>query len=165
MQVFNRCRAHAPLQISSIRVLREVVLFEKILVPVDLTENELTMSALSAAEVLATKFDSAVHIVNIQSLLPIAMIDYVPENFDEEIKLGLEKEITAIASKCHLPKRSISTAILFGPIYQTILEEAESWGADLLIFGSHRPGMERFLVGSNAGAIVRHATCSVLVIR
>jgi nucleotide-binding universal stress UspA family protein len=93
------------------------------------------------------------------------MLDYVAENFDAEVKLGLEKEVAAYAAKCELPEGRISTAVLFGPVYQKILEEAEKWGADVIIVGSHRPGAERFLIGSNASAVVRHATCSVLVVR
>jgi universal stress protein F len=145
--------------------MEEVAMFEKILVPVDLTENELTAHASSAAEALANKFDSDLRFVNVQSLVPIAVIDYVPENFDEEIRIGLEKEIVAIAAKCERPPERVSTVILFGPVYQSILEEAENWKADVIIVGSHRPAMSRFLIGSNAGAIVRHATCSVFVVR
>ncbi len=140
-------------------------MFEKILVAIDLAEKELASRSLSAAERLASKFESAVRIVNIQSLLPIAMLDYVSENFDEEIQLGLQKEIAAFAARCQLPAGRVSTAILFGPVHDKILEEAQQWGAELIILGSHRPGAERFLIGSNASAVVRHAQCSVLVVR
>ena len=45
------------------------------------------------------------------------------------------------------------------------LAEAEDWGADLIVVGSHRPTMATYLLGSNAKTIVRHAKCSVLVVR
>ena len=37
--------------------------------------------------------------------------------------------------------------------------------ADLVVVGSHRPVMSDYLLGSNAKTIVRHALCSVLVVR
>ena len=52
-----------------------------------------------------------------------------------------------------------------GGIYHELLREACQWGADLIVVGSHRPVMSDYLLGSNAKTIVRHAQCSVLVVR
>jgi nucleotide-binding universal stress UspA family protein len=52
-----------------------------------------------------------------------------------------------------------------GSVYNEVLAEAKKIGADLIVVGSHRPGMATYLLGSNASTIVRHAECSVLVIR
>ena len=52
-----------------------------------------------------------------------------------------------------------------GGVYHDVLQEAEKIGADLIVVGSHRPTMATYLIGSNAAAIVRHAKCSVLVVR
>jgi nucleotide-binding universal stress UspA family protein len=161
----RHCAADASPQLSSSWRAWEAAVFNRILVPIDLTEQALTMRAVSVAEALAVKFDGDMRLVNIQSLVPISMIDYVPDNFDENIRVGLQNEIAAVAAKSKLPPHRISTAILFGPVYQNILAEARDWSADAIIIGSHRPGKERFLIGSNASAVVRHATCSVLVVR
>ena len=59
----------------------------------------------------------------------------------------------------------LETLVRIGGIYHEVLEAAEARKADLVVVGSHRPGMATYLIGSNATAIVRHATCSVLVIR
>ena len=104
-------------------------------------------------------------VVNVQSLLPISFLDYVPENFNVQVRRGLEKEIAAVAAKIDCAPERVSTTLLFGPVYQKVLAEAEDWGADLIVLCSHRPGMDRFLIGSNATTIVNHAQCSVLVVR
>jgi nucleotide-binding universal stress UspA family protein len=52
-----------------------------------------------------------------------------------------------------------------GGIYHELLQEAKGWNADLIVVGSHRPVMSDYLLGSNAKTIVRHAQCSVLVVR
>jgi len=47
-----------------------------------------------------------------------------------------------------------------------ILDTAKTWGADLLVLGSHgRHGLDRFLMGSVAESVAIHAHCSVEVIR
>jgi nucleotide-binding universal stress UspA family protein len=140
-------------------------MFKRILLPIDLTETELTEHAVEAATALAKAFDSDLRIVNVQSLIPIAYLDYVREDFDTEITRGLEKELAAIVDKIEIPPERISTALLFGPVYQKALAEAEAWGADVVVIGSHLPGLDRLLIGSDAAAIVGHARCSVVVVR
>jgi nucleotide-binding universal stress UspA family protein len=47
-----------------------------------------------------------------------------------------------------------------------ILEMADQWPADLIVVGSHgRSGLDRFLLGSVSERVVRHAPCSVEVVR
>ncbi|ENT3205198.1 universal stress protein, partial [Salmonella enterica] len=46
-----------------------------------------------------------------------------------------------------------------------ILEMAKKLPADMVIIASHRPDITTYLLGSNAAAVVRHAECSVLVVR
>ncbi len=47
-----------------------------------------------------------------------------------------------------------------------IIDEAEEWGADLIVVGSHgHTGFKRWLLGSVAQSIVSHAPCSVYVVR
>ncbi len=141
------------------------MMFTKILVPIDLAEDKMTRYALAYAEALATAFDAEIRLANVQSLTPIAVLDYTPKDFNETIRRGLEGELASLASSIDYAPERISTTLLFGPVYQKILAEAESWGSDVIVLCSHRPGMERFLIGSNASAIVRHATCPVLVLR
>jgi len=42
---------------------------------------------------------------------------------------------------------------------------AQEKGVDLIIIASHRPGLQDYFLGSTAAKVVRHAKCSVLVIR
>ena len=47
-----------------------------------------------------------------------------------------------------------------------IVEAAREWAADLIVIGSHgRTGIDRLLLGSVAQSVVRHAPCSVDVVR
>ncbi len=47
-----------------------------------------------------------------------------------------------------------------------ILDIAAEWRADLIVLGSHgRKGLRRFLLGSVAEFVARHADCSVEIVR
>ena len=47
-----------------------------------------------------------------------------------------------------------------------IVKAAQEWPADVIVIGSHgRHGLERALLGSVAEGVMRHAPCSVLVVR
>lgn len=63
-------------------------------------------------------------------------------------------------------KLNVTTKVLSGSPKGVILEEAEAFGADLIVVGSHGHGMlERFLLGSVSQAVALHAKCSVEIVR
>ena len=60
----------------------------------------------------------------------------------------------------------VTTETLLGPPPQMILEEAEYWGADLIVIGSHGYGFwDRLLLGSVSQAVASHAKCSVEIVK
>lgn len=60
----------------------------------------------------------------------------------------------------------LTTKVVKGGPAQAIVAEAEEWGADLIIMGSHGYGFwQRALLGSVSNSVVHHAPCSVLVVR
>lgn len=60
----------------------------------------------------------------------------------------------------------ISKAVAMDSAKDAIIEEAERWGADLIVVGSHGyRGYKRFLLGSVSQAVAAQAKCSVEVVR
>jgi nucleotide-binding universal stress UspA family protein len=61
---------------------------------------------------------------------------------------------------------SVATKVMEGIPKDAIVEEAQSWGADLIVLGSHGYGrVQRVVLGSVAGAVIAKAPCSVQVVR
>jgi nucleotide-binding universal stress UspA family protein len=64
------------------------------------------------------------------------------------------------------PDISVTTTVLEGNPAEVILDEAERWGADLLVAGAHGDGpVKRRLLGSVSQAVALHAHCSVEIVR
>jgi len=49
--------------------------------------------------------------------------------------------------------------------HHEILEMAKAKNVDLIVIASHKPGIADYLLGSVAAGVVRHAKCSVHVMR
>lgn len=94
-----------------------------------------------------------------------------------DFHLRIEKELNSMAETFVLDaqtvlreklgdKIKIEVDVLKGLPKIEIVEEAEKWGADLIVVGSHGYGFfERMLIGSVSDAIIHHAHCSVLVVK
>lgn len=140
-------------------------MYTSILVPIDLADSGLAKPAVAAAATLANIFNARVRLLNVLSITPVMLAEYVPANFDAQQRQSCEQAIAAIARESGIDPARISTVVRQGGIYHEILEEAVSMNADLIVMSSHRPAMKTYFLGSNAGHVVRYAKCSVLVVR
>lgn len=93
---------------------------------------------------------------------------YAPELAERrEQQLKEAKASVAAATKILQAEGfAVSTRVLEADPRTAILEIAEETRADLIVMGSHgRRGLKKFLLGSVAESVARHAHCSVLIIR
>ncbi|MBD2746273.1 universal stress protein [Microvirga sp. BT688] len=140
-------------------------MFKTILVPVDLGEVEAAKPAIDKAVELAGNSGGALRLIYVRAIVPVTYMEFMPPAFDEEQQGEAEARLAEVAAGVALPAERVSAAVRLGSVYAEILDEAEKTGADLIVVGSHRPTMATYLLGSNASTIVRHARCSVLVVR
>lgn len=84
----------------------------------------------------------------------------------ENAKKVLEQTAEKVKGFCKSDSVAIVTETLFGSPESRLVETAEQSGTDLIIIGSHGyNAWERLLLGSISDSVVRHAPCSVLVVR
>jgi len=89
---------------------------------------------------------------------------YAPELDDQ--KKPAHELVERIASELRCGGFKVDTAVEVGDIREKIIDAAEEWRADLIVVGSHgRSGIPRFLLGSVAEFVARHAKCSVEIVR
>ncbi len=140
-------------------------MYKRIVLAVDLGEPSASPKGLAQAMELATASGGELRLVNVQPVMPATFMEYVPVDFDVEQANRAKDALDAILASINLPAERKSAATRAGGIYHELLQEASEWDADLIVVGSHRPVMSDYLLGSNAKTIVRHAQCSVLVVR
>ncbi|BBF91827.1 universal stress protein [Blastochloris tepida] len=140
-------------------------MFKKILVPVDLAELDFSKPALDAALSIARTDGATLRLLNVLQLLPAMMAEYLPADFDEIQQKNASEALAKLAGGLDLHPANISAAVRIGPVHHEVLEEAKEFGADLIVMSSHDPGLRTYFIGSNAAQVVRHAHCSVMVVR
>ncbi len=140
-------------------------MFKKILVPVDLAEPELAKPAIDAAVEMARASQGSLRIVNVLPMTPVMLAEYVPPDFDLQQRKSAEDGLKKLVEESGLDASRVSGTVRQGGIYHEVIEEAKAVDADLIVMTSHRPDMRSYFLGSNAGHVVRYASCSVLVLR
>ena len=103
-------------------------------------------------------------------IILLNVVEDIPSWAAVELPRGLrEKSVQAAVEKLSALAASSSIAVdvevRVGHPYKTILEVADEKSAELIIVASHQPELQDYFLGSTAAKVVRHATCSVLVVR
>jgi nucleotide-binding universal stress UspA family protein len=91
--------------------------------------------------------------------LPIADIS-------EQLEDSAERELPKLGECDECAGLNVEEVMVHGDAAAEIVRVAEERGADLIVISSHgRTGLGRILFGSTAEAVVRHASCPVLVVK
>lgn len=138
-------------------------MYRRILVPVDLDQPSSWEKSLPTALALSRCFDATVTLATVvpdwRLMLEAQRSPFV---FQEYVDIATSRLATLARS---VTERPVGHHVEVGGIYRGILAAAERFEADLIILSSHRPEMKDYLLGANASRVVRHAQCSVFVVR
>lgn len=137
-------------------------MYKKVLVPVDLGHPEVAEKILGIAKGLVAA-GGTLSVIHVVPEVPAYAMTYIPE----DLVHGRTDEVRARVQKM-LDDAGVSAAeilIVSGAAHIKILDHIEAAEPDLVIVGSHQPGLSDYFLGSTAARIVRHAPCSVLVDR
>ena len=141
-------------------------MFQNVLVPVDLSDEHSWRKALPAAIALCRAFQARLHVVSVVPEFGLPMVSqYFPEGYEAKVREQAKKQLETLAA-AQVPKEVPTQLIVAeGKIYREILNAAKTTQADLIVMGSHHPELKDYLLGPNAAKVMRHADCSVLVVR
>ncbi|WP_237387608.1 universal stress protein [Xenorhabdus sp. Sc-CR9] len=142
-------------------------MYKTILVPVDISEEDLTNKAVGCALKIARETGAKLHFLHV---LPIssAIINAYALGYMEikdKATIKAEKDLKVLVDSIDLPIDCISYSIAFGSPRDEITATASEIDADLIVLGSRRPNITTHLLGSNSSGVVRYAKTSVLVVR
>jgi len=138
--------------------------YETVVVPIDFSEDSepAIRSALSFLDDAA-----GLHVLHV--LYPVStdasLHGLVPVTFSDETRQSAARERLADMLRA-IGAPSAKPLVLSGDAGLETADYAKQVGADLIVVPSHGyHGVKRFLLGSTAERIIRHAHCSVLVLR
>jgi nucleotide-binding universal stress UspA family protein len=84
----------------------------------------------------------------------------------ERAKSDAKTQLKSTAKRLCAGGWAVESVVALGRARQKIAEMAASWRADLVVVGSNEAGaLTRFFLGSTARAVLRHAPCSVEIVR
>ncbi len=135
-------------------------MYKKILLTIDHTDPRSWRKALPVALEEARQHGAGLRVI---SVIPeIIRLPNLPANYGagavEHVE-GALREILGDTAK------DVSVAVHQGSAYREILKDAFAENIDLIVMASPRSTGTDDLLGPNVARVVRHAKCSVLVVR
>ena len=141
-----------------------------ILLPTDF--SECANFALSYAASLARMFGASlicVHVIEpmVPSVGYSGMTEPLPiADISDQLEESAERELPKFAECKECDGLELEELIVHGEAASEIVRVANERKVDLIVVSSHgRTGLGRILFGSTAEAVVRHASCPVLVVK
>lgn len=141
-------------------------MFKNILTAIDLTEESSWVKSIPTAVEFCQSAGARLHLMTVIPDFGMSIVSqHFPKDYAEKALEGARVELNAFASK-HIPDDVQPTLVIAqGTIYEEIIRVGNEVSADLIIVASHRPSLKDYLLGPNAARVVRHANCSVMVVR
>ena len=132
--------------------------------------NILIPVALDHEDVLPRKIETARHLLAEGGQITLlTVLENVPGFVAEFVDLKPENHLMAKVQE-RLDQASagatdIKTEVMTGKAGVVISRYAADNDTDLVIVGSHHPGVQDYFMGSTASRVSRRAPCSVLIVR
>lgn len=135
--------------------------FDRVLVACDLSAA--TAPTLAAAQAFGRPFDARLRVLTVVEPLP-AIPDVGIQLDEGEHFRATEREAAELVAGIE-SRDCVESIVRRGSAARTIADEAASWGADVVVVGSHGKGwVDRVLLGSTTERLLNRLPCSMLVI-
>lgn len=141
-------------------------MYRNILLTIDPAEQSSWKKALPTAVGLCQSSSAKLHLLAVVPDFGMSAVGvHFPDNFQDDVVDKTKKELETLAANEVPDSIDVDTTVVCGTIYEKILKAIQVIGPDLVVMAAHRPELKDYLLGPNAARVVRHANCSVLVVR
>ncbi|MGR3614966.1 MAG: universal stress protein [Paracoccaceae bacterium] len=135
-------------------------MYKHILVPISFDGERDIDGPLKLASMLGAE-NAHITLLHVVEYIPPYAISYMPADYLTEARKAISAKLQELATRI----KGARAVLIEGHSGRSILDWAETNDTDLIVLSSHRPGMQDLLLGSTASQVVRHASCSVHVMR
>lgn len=141
-------------------------MYQNILLPVDLSKDPTQRKALEVAVNMASDTGAQLTVMTVVPDFGMTIVSgFFPEGFEEKAMKEAQARLHDYVKESVPDDIKVRHMVGHGTIYTEILRVAGEANIDLIVIASHRPELSDYLLGPNAARVVRHADCSVLVVR
>lgn len=141
-------------------------MYKTILLAIDMNEPSSWEKALPVALEQARSGGGKLHIMTVVPDFGMAIVgSFFPADYEKQALAEADTTLAGFIGEKVPGEIETAHSVGHGTIYKEVLVTADDIGADLIVMASHRPAQSDYLLGPNAARVVRHATCSVLVVR
>lgn len=138
--------------------------FQHILVPVDIEHSISWKQSITVAVEMARTFNAKLTIATVVRDIESIFKSYFPPGYTW-MHERVERELRGIVESLVPADLQPALEIGHGSIAREVVRIARDTQVDLIVLAAHRPEIKDYLLGTHAAAIVRHAPCSVFVVR
>ncbi len=135
-------------------------MYSNILIPVALDHEALIPAKLELARRLLNA-GGQITLLTVLEGIPGYVSEFVTIKSDNHLTAAVRQKLTAATGGAD----DIASDIVTGKAGVEVVGYAKDKACDLIIVGSHKPGIEDYFLGSTASRIVRRAHCNVMVVR
>ncbi len=145
------------------------VRIRNILVPID--GSECSLDAAKYATRIAKNENAQLFCIHVMTNIPYGYTDSPPaiEEYFKDIEEKVQSwfdEVRDMAKTEGISKLKTENFTDVKSVIRSIIDYANSRNVDLIVIGTRgRTGLKRLLMGSVANGVIRHARCSVLLVR
>ncbi|MFK7963590.1 MAG: universal stress protein [Burkholderiaceae bacterium] len=138
-------------------------MFAKIIIPVDIEHIDQARAAIAVARHSLDR-EGQLTLVHVVSPLPAYVAAQVGNNIFESARMEVELILNSLKTSEQLPDTT-SIKVATGKAYREIIACIDDPKSQAIFMPAHRPRASDILLGSVAAQVVRHAPCSVIVLR
>ncbi|MBE9397355.1 universal stress protein [Pontibacterium sp. N1Y112] len=140
-------------------------MFNKVLLPVDLSHEDHIRELMRVAVKMAEGESPEVHMLYVdQSLIHSAGYPHLNEQSIADHHRDAKHTMDRLLAE--LPEGLIGFShCCEGTAHDQILETAQALAVNVIVMMARKPGIRSYFIGSNAERVVRHAGCSVVIVR
>ena len=135
---------------------------------VDLDDEDASHKVLTRAIDYSRHTGARLHVLTIvpNGMFKMTLVaQIIPADYERKLLDDARQRLAALIKKHATDDVQLEQNVSLGSVYKEALQFARNVDADLIVVGAHKPELKDYLLGPNVGQIVRHATCSVWVVR
>jgi nucleotide-binding universal stress UspA family protein len=141
-------------------------MYETILLPVDLDDKHSWRKALPTAIGLCETYESKLVVMTVLAESDMPLVDQLlSPDYKNRLQQKLGQQLKAFVRAQITPDIEAQPTVAAGRVYQEIIRQAETLAVDLIIMGAINADRTRYALGPNTAQVIRHAPCSVMVVR